>query len=87
MAELGFFGATLRGYGCAEMNNVEYGLIMQEMERGDSGVRSFVSVQSALCMYPIHAFGSEEQKEQWLPAMAAGDKARLLRADRTRCGL
>ena len=55
MAELGFFGATLRGYGCAEMNNVEYGLIMQEMERGDSGVRSFVSVQSALCMYPIHA--------------------------------
>jgi glutaryl-CoA dehydrogenase len=74
MAELGFFGATLRGYGCAEMNNVEYGLIMQEMERGDSGVRSFVSVQSALCMYPIHAFGSEEQKEQWLPAMAAGTK-------------
>jgi glutaryl-CoA dehydrogenase len=72
MAELGFFGATLRGYGCAEMNNVEYGLIMQEMERGDSGVRSFVSVQSALCMYPIFAFGSEEQKEQWLPAMAAG---------------
>ncbi len=74
MAELGFFGATLRGYGCAEMNNVEYGLIMQEMERGDSGVRSFVSVQSALCMYPIHTFGSEEQKEQWLPAMAAGTK-------------
>jgi glutaryl-CoA dehydrogenase len=74
MAELGFFGATLRGYGCAEMNNVEYGLIMQEMERGDSGVRSFVSVQSALCMYPIHAFGSEEQKEQWLPDMAAGTK-------------
>jgi glutaryl-CoA dehydrogenase len=74
MAELGFFGATLRGYGCAEMNNVEYGLIMQEMERGDSGVRSFVSVQSALCMYPIHTFGSEEQKEQWLPAMASGTK-------------
>jgi glutaryl-CoA dehydrogenase len=74
MAELGFFGATLRGYGCAEMNNVEYGLIMQEMERGDSGVRSFVSVQSALCMYPIYAFGSEEQKQQWLPAMAAGTK-------------
>ena len=56
------------------MNNVEYGLIMQEMERGDSGVRSFVSVQSALCMYPIHTFGSEEQKEQWLPDMAAGTK-------------
>jgi len=74
MAELGFFGATLRGYGCAEMNNVEYGLIMQEMERGDSGVRSFVSVQSALCMYPIYTFGSEEQKEQWLPAMASGKK-------------
>jgi glutaryl-CoA dehydrogenase len=74
MAELGFFGATLRGYGCAEMNNVEYGLIMQEMERGDSGVRSFVSVQSALCMYPIYTFGSEEQKEQWLPAMASGTK-------------
>jgi glutaryl-CoA dehydrogenase len=74
MAELGFFGATLRGYGCAEMNNVEYGLIMQEMERGDSGVRSFVSVQSALCMYPIYAFGSEEQKQQWLPPMAAGNK-------------
>ena len=74
MAELGFFGATLRGYGCAEMNNVEYGLIMQEMERGDSGVRSFVSVQSALCMYPIHTFGSEEQKQQWLPAMASGEK-------------
>ena len=74
MAELGFFGATMRGYGCAEMNNVEYGLIMQEMERGDSGVRSFVSVQSALCMYPIYTFGSEEQKEQWLPAMALGEK-------------
>jgi glutaryl-CoA dehydrogenase len=74
MAELGFFGATLRGYGCAEMNNVEYGLIMQEMERGDSGVRSFVSVQSALCMYPIYTFGSEEQKQQWLPEMAAGTK-------------
>jgi glutaryl-CoA dehydrogenase len=74
MAELGFFGATFRGYGCAEMNNVEYGLIMQELERGDSGVRSFVSVQSALCMYPIYAFGSEEQKQQWLPPMAAGKK-------------
>ena len=56
------------------MNNVEYGLIMQEMERGDSGVRSFVSVQSALCMYPIYTFGSEEQKQQWLPAMATGEK-------------
>ncbi len=74
MAELGFFGATLQDYGCAGMNNVEYGLVMQEMERGDSGVRSFVSVQSALCMYPIYSFGSEEQKQQWLPAMATGEK-------------
>ncbi len=74
MAELGFFGATLPDYGCAGMNNVEYGLVMQEMERGDSGVRSFVSVQSALCMYPIHTFGSDEQKEKWLPAMAKGEK-------------
>ncbi len=74
MAELGFFGATLEGYGCAGMNNVEYGLVMQEMERGDSGVRSFVSVQSALCMYPIFTFGSEDQKQQWLPAMATGEK-------------
>ena len=63
MAELGFFGATIKGYGCAEMSNVEYGLVMQELERGDSGVRSFVSVQSALVMYPIYAFGSEEQKQ------------------------
>ncbi|MDR5727274.1 MAG: acyl-CoA dehydrogenase family protein, partial [Terriglobia bacterium] len=58
MGELGFFGASLKGYGCAEMSNVEYGLVMQELERGDSGVRSFVSVQSALVMYPIWAFGS-----------------------------
>jgi glutaryl-CoA dehydrogenase len=74
MAELGFFGATLQEYGCAGMNNVEYGLVMQEMERGDSGVRSFVSVQSALCMYPIYTFGSDEQKEKWLPGMAKGEK-------------
>jgi glutaryl-CoA dehydrogenase len=73
MGELGFFGASLTGYGCAEMNNVEYGLVMQELERGDSGVRSFVSVQSGLVMYPIHAFGSEEQKQRWLPAMQKGD--------------
>src|SRR5581483_7358858 len=69
MAELGFFGASLKGYGCAGMSNVEYSLVMQEMERGDSGVRSFVSVQSALVMYPIHTFGSDEQKQQWLPAL------------------
>jgi glutaryl-CoA dehydrogenase len=74
MAELGFFGASLKGYGCAEMSNVEYGLVMQELERGDSGLRSFVSVQSALVMYPIYAFGSEEQKQAWLPAMQSGDK-------------
>ena len=74
MAELGFFGASLQGYGCAGMSNVEYGLVMQEMERGDSGVRSFVSVQSALVMYPIYTFGSEEQKQTWLPAMQSGEK-------------
>src|SRR5947209_9734247 len=74
MGELGFFGASLKGYGFAEMSNVEYGLVMQEMERGDSGIRSFVSVQSALVMYPIYAFGSEEQKQKWLPAMQKGEK-------------
>ena len=74
MGELGFFGASLKGYGCAEMSNVEYGLVMQELERGDSGVRSFVSVQSALVMYPIYAFGSDEQKNTWLPAMQKGEK-------------
>ena len=74
MGELGFFGATLKGYGCAEMNNVEYGLIMQELERGDSGLRSFASVQSGLVMYPIYAFGSDEQKQQWLPGLRAGEK-------------
>jgi glutaryl-CoA dehydrogenase len=73
MGDLGFFGASLQGYGCAEMSNVEYGLVMQELERGDSGVRSFVSVQSGLVMYPIHAFGSEEQKQRWLPAMQRGE--------------
>ncbi len=74
MAELGFFGASLKGYGCAGMSNVEYGLVMQEMERGDSGVRSFVSVHSALVMYPIFTFGSEEQKQTWLPALQKGEK-------------
>ena len=73
MAELGLFGANLpEEYGCAGLNNVAYGLIMQELERGDSGVRSFASVQGALVMYPIYAFGSEEQKKQWLPQMASG---------------
>src|SRR5213079_1703752 len=73
MADLGFFGASLKGYGCAGMGNVEYGLVMQELERGDSGIRSFVSVQSSLCMYPIYAFGSEEQKQKYLPRMAQGE--------------
>jgi len=73
MAELGFFGASLQGYGCAGMSNVEYGLMTQELERGDSGVRSFVSVQSGLCMYPIYEFGSDEQKQKWLPGMQKGE--------------
>ncbi|HEX5727226.1 MAG TPA: acyl-CoA dehydrogenase family protein [Longimicrobiaceae bacterium] len=74
MAELGIFGANLlEEYGCAGLNNVAYGLIMQELERGDSGIRSFASVQGALCMYPIYAFGSEEQKHRYLPRMAAGE--------------
>src|ERR1051325_3949167 len=72
MADLGFLGANLAGYGCAEMSNVEYGLIMQELERVDSGVRSFVSVQGALVMYPIHRYGSDAQKERWLPALQSG---------------
>jgi glutaryl-CoA dehydrogenase len=73
MAELGFLGANLEGYGCAGMSNVEYGLVMQEIERGDSGIRSFVSVQGALVMYPIHAFGSEAQKQTWLPRLQSGE--------------
>ena len=72
MAELGFLGANLEGYGCAGMSNVEYGLIMQELEFADSGLRSFVSVQGALVMYPIHAYGSTKQKERWLPALRSG---------------
>ena len=74
MGELGFYGANLEGYGCAGMSNVEYGLVMQELERGDSGIRSFVSVQSGLVMYPIYTFGSDEQKNQWLPGLASGEK-------------
>src|SRR5438477_492523 len=74
MGELGFVHASLKDYGCAGMSNVEYGLVTQELERGDSGVRSFVSVQSALVMYPIYAFGSEEQKQTWLPALQKGEK-------------
>ncbi len=73
IAELGLFGSSIDGYGCAGLNAVSYGLICQELERGDSGLRSFVSVQSSLVMYPIHAFGSEEQKNRWLPPMARGE--------------
>ena len=72
LGELGFFGANLPDYGCAGMSNVAYGQAMQELERGDSGLRSFVSVQSALVMYPIHEFGSAEQKEKWLPRLRSG---------------
>jgi glutaryl-CoA dehydrogenase len=74
MGELGFFGANLpEEYGCAGLNNVAYGLIMQELERGDSGLRSFVSVQGALVMYPIFAFGTEEHRKKWLPRLASGE--------------
>jgi glutaryl-CoA dehydrogenase len=72
LAELGLFGANLSGYGCAGMNNVAYGLVMQELERGDSGLRSFASVQGALVMYPIITYGTDAQKERWLPELAAG---------------
>ena len=74
MGDLGFYGATLADYGCAGMNNVEAGLLYQELERGDSGIRSFVSVQSALVMHPIYAFGSDQQKSFWLPKLASGEK-------------
>src|SRR5688500_587276 len=73
IGELGFLGANIEGYNCAGMSNVEYGLIMQEIERGDSGLRSFVSVQGALAMYPIYTFGSEEQKQHWLPRLQSGE--------------
>jgi glutaryl-CoA dehydrogenase len=84
MAEMGLLGSSLpTEYGCAGMNGVSYGLICQELERGDSGIRSFVSVQSSLCMYPIYAYGNEEQRRKWLPRMAKGEGDRLLRPDRT----
>ena len=73
VAELGLLGSSIDGYDCAGLNSVSYGLICQELERGDSGLRSFVSVQSSLVMFPIHAYGSDEQKERWLPAMARGE--------------
>ena len=73
MGELGLLGANLQGYGCAGMSNVQYGLIMQELERGDSSLRSFVSVQGALVMHPIYAYGSEQQKDRWLPPLQRGE--------------
>jgi glutaryl-CoA dehydrogenase len=72
IAELGLFGANLEGYGCAGMSNIAYGLVMQELERGDSGLRSFASVQGGLVMYPIHSYGSEAQKARWLPELVSG---------------
>src|SRR6187549_2544787 len=73
LADLGLLGSSIQGYDCAGLNAVSYGLICQELERGDSGIRSFVSVQSSLCMYPIYAYGSEEQRMRWLPGMARGE--------------
>jgi len=73
MAELGLLGCNLQGYGCAGLSHVGYGLVMQELERGDSGIRSLASVQGGLVMYPIHAFGSDAQKDRYLPAMAKGE--------------
>jgi glutaryl-CoA dehydrogenase len=73
VADLGLFGSSIDGYECAGLNSICYGLICQELERGDSGLRSFVSVQSSLVMFPIHAYGSEEQKQRWLPAMSRGE--------------
>ncbi len=73
LAQMGLLGCNLEGYDCAGLSHVCYGLVNQELERGDAGIRSFVSVQGSLCMYPIHEFGSEEQKQRWLPSMAAGE--------------
>jgi glutaryl-CoA dehydrogenase len=73
IADLGLFGTSIKGYGCPGMNAIIYGLICKELEKGDSGIRSFVSVQSSLVMYPIYAFGSEEQKETWLPRLASAE--------------
>jgi len=73
LAEMGVLGASIQGYGCAGMSPSAYGLILQELERGDSGIRSFVSVQGSLCMWPIYAYGNEEQKQRYLPKMAKGE--------------
>ena len=74
LGELGLFGTNLEGYGCPGMNNVAYGLVLQELERGDSGLRSFASVQGSLCMYAIYSYGTEAQKQRWLPPMAEGQE-------------
>ena len=74
LGAMGILGCNLEGYECAGMSPIEYGLIMMELERGDSGLRSFASVQSSLCMFPIHTFGTEDQKSEWLPPMARGEK-------------
>ena len=84
IGELGFLGANLEGYGCAGMSNVEYGLVMQEIERGDSGLRSFVSVQGALVMYPIYTFGTEEQKAALVAATSIRRRDWMFRIDRAR---
>ena len=81
-AKMGLLGMHLEGYGCAGSSAVAYGLACQELEAGDSGIRSFVSVQGSLAMFPIWAYGSEEQKQRWLPAMARGGGHRVLRTDR-----
>src|SRR5206468_1938248 len=73
LGRMGFLGANLEGYGCAGMSSVEYGLLMQELERGDSGLRSFCSVQGSLVMYPILTYGSEEQKSRWIPKLQSGE--------------
>ena len=87
MGALGFLGATIEGYGCAGVNYVCYGLIAREVERVDSGYRSAMSVQSSLVMHPIHAFGSEAQRQKYLPKLASGEVGRLLRPDRARSRL
>src|SRR5437867_10893681 len=80
LGELGVFGATLTGYGCAGLNNVAYGLIMQGLERGDSGLRAVASGQSGLVRYPVDAYGSEAQKETWLARLATGCDVRCFGA-------
>src|ERR1700745_1663872 len=86
MAEMGLFGATISEYGLPGLNQVAYGLIMQELERGDSGLRSFASVQSGLVMFPINAYGSKEQRDYWIPKLASGEKIGRFRRPQARLG-